>query len=481
MRRLVIKTVLAGMAAVGCGALLMPASAAAVRLAPASAWSHAKALPGLRALNAGGFVTVTGVSCTSAGNCAVGGSYTDGSHSTQAYVASERNGRWGKAKEVPGSATLNADGDAQVTSVSCRGSAGNCAAGGFYTDGSHHKQAFVISERNGRWGKAIEVPGSGTLNADGYATTAAVSCGSAGNCTAGGNYRDGSYENQAFLVRQRNGRWGNAVEVPGSATLNADGGAQVISVSCPSAGNCAAGGLYLDGSAHLQAFVVSERNGHWANAIEVPGSAALNSGNDAEVDSVSCTSAGNCAAGGYYTDSSADIEAFVVGERNGHWANAIEVPGSAALNSGDAAEIFSVSCSSAGNCAAGGFYTDSSTDIEAFVVGEHNGHWANAIEVPGSAALNSGNDAEVFSVSCPSAGNCVAGGFYTDSSATFQALVASERNGHWGNAIEVPGSGALNSGGAEVKSVSCTSVGKCGAAGIYTHIGNTQGLVVSRA
>jgi hypothetical protein len=32
----------------------------------------------------------------------------------------------------------------------------------------------------------------------------------------------------------------------------------VNSLSCPSAGNCSAGGTYLDGSGHQQAFVVSE-------------------------------------------------------------------------------------------------------------------------------------------------------------------------------------------------------------------------------
>jgi Bacterial Ig-like domain (group 3) len=52
------------------------------------------------------------------------------------------------------------------------------------------------------------------------------------------------------------GSWGKAQEVPGSAALNAGGAARVSSVSCASAGYCAAGGYYTDSSAHLQAFVV---------------------------------------------------------------------------------------------------------------------------------------------------------------------------------------------------------------------------------
>jgi len=39
------------------------------------------------------------------------------------------------------------------------------------------------------------------------------------------------------------------------------------------------------------------------------------------------------------------------------------------------------------------------------------GSWGKAVEVPGLAALNTGGDAAVTSVSCPSAGDCAAGGY----------------------------------------------------------------------
>ncbi len=55
-----------------------------------------------------------------------------------------------------------------------------------------------------------------------------------------------------------NGTWGNAVELPGIATLNAGGNAEVLSLSCPPAGNCSAGGYYEDGSGNRQAFIVNE-------------------------------------------------------------------------------------------------------------------------------------------------------------------------------------------------------------------------------
>ena len=176
----------------------------------------------------------------------------------------------------------------------------------------------------GTWGKAREVPSTATLNAGGNAIVTSVSCGAAGNCSAGGQYTDSS-GSQAFVVSQVNGTWGKAKEVPGTAALNQGREAVVTSVSCASAGNCSAGGYYHDSSGRSQAFVVSQVNGTWGKAEEVPGTAALNTGNDA-INSVSCSSAGNCSAGGYYTDSSGNRQAFVVSQVNGTWRKAKEVP-----------------------------------------------------------------------------------------------------------------------------------------------------------
>ena len=160
------------------------------------------------------------------------------------------------------------------------------------------------------------------------------------------------------------GSWGRAIAMPGLGPLNKGGNADVSSVSCASPGNCSAGGYYTDGGGHQQGFVVSEQNGRWGKAIEVPGLGALNKGRNAQVLSVSCASPGNCAAGGYYGNRSRfqcrHGRGFVVSERNGGWGKAIEVPGLAALNKYGQAVAWSVSCASAGSCAAGGSYEDSS-------------------------------------------------------------------------------------------------------------------------
>lgn len=477
-------------AAVGAftAALCFAASAAVAAAAPVTArvpasggpWGTARTVPGLAQLNKGGNANFNAVDCTSKGNCAAGGYYQDGSDHVQAFVISERNGTWGKALEVPGSATLNAGGAAQVYSVSC-GSAGNCAAGGF-TSAKAGAEAFIVTERTGTWGKGFVVPGSAGLNAGGNAALRSLSCPAAGECAGGGYYVDGSGHVQAFLVRQQHGAWGHAVKVPGSAALNAGGNAEVQSVSCASAGNCVAGGDYLDAARHDQAFLVTEKNGTWGKAFEVPGSGALNKGGIAGVDSVSCPSAGNCAVGGDYADSSHGLQEFVVSQRKGSWGKAIEVPGSGALNAGGGAELHSISCWSAGNCSAGGAYHDGSGNRQVYVAIERNGSWGKAIEVPGTGALNAGGNADLFSLSCSAGGNCAAGGFYSDGSDAFQAFVVTRSGGTWLKAVEVPGSGALNvRGDAQVSAVSCAGTGSCVAAGNYqAATSGLQGFLASK-
>ena len=160
----------------------------------------------------------------------------------------------------------------------------------------------------------------------------AVSCASRGNCSAGGDigstYRGPA---QALVVSEVNGAWQPAIVVPGTVALNRLRIASVVTVSCASPGNCSAGGSYFTRPDTFYAFIVNEVKGVWRTAIEVPGTGALNvAGGDATVASVSCASAGNCSAGGDYQNPSGDNQAYVVSEVNGVWGNAIEVPGVAA-------------------------------------------------------------------------------------------------------------------------------------------------------
>ncbi len=255
--------------------------------------------------------------------------------------------------------------------MSC-GSAGNCAVAGDYTDAGGHRQGFVASEKNGTWTQAIEVPGLGALNQGvGIARADTVSCAPAGNCTAGGYYTDSSSAGQGFVVTETNGAWGTAAGVPGLEALN-DGTDQpealVSSVSCTSPGNCLAGGAY--GGPYSWAFTATEKNGVWGKAASVPGLSAIVTGRWAEAGLVSCVSPGNCAVAGDYENvvpGNIFAYGYVASQRNGQWDNAINMPGKRTLTKRGISDVLSVSCASAGHNTAGGSYQDNHGHLQGFV------------------------------------------------------------------------------------------------------------------
>jgi hypothetical protein len=183
-------------------------------------------------------------------------------------------------------------------------------------------------------------------------------------------------------------------------------------VSCASAGNCAVTGYYTEGAGG-QGFVVNQTSGTWGSAIAIPALSGLNTAGDADSNSVSCASAGNCAVTGYYK-AGAGVQGFVVNQTGGTWGSAISIPALSGLNTAGNAGGSSVSCASAGNCAVTGSYADCAGCRQGFVVNQTNGTWGNAIAIPALIGLNTGGSALGTSVSCASAGNCAVTGFYNN-------------------------------------------------------------------
>jgi hypothetical protein len=433
----------AGMAPPGSSALASIRSPGAV-----SPWGTARVIPGLPALSGGRGANVETVSCSSAGNCAVGGSYVDRNHLVQAFVASEQAGVWRPARQVPGTGAVNT-GEAEVTSVSCPAT-GDCGAGGDYLAAIGDSQAYVVNEVNGSWHGQITVLGTVPTGSGPGSGVTSISCPAAGYCAAGGFLEDNDGNQLPFVVDERHGTWGAALPV-------ALGG-EVTAVSCASPGNCTAGGDYTASLPVTQVFVMSEKNGVWGQPRELPGIAALGSAT-ANLAALSCTRTGSyCSAGGTYDDHLTRAQAFVASEKNGVWSNARQV--AAGLNTGGNASVNAVSCASPGSCAAGGSYFTHSNRFGAFVIVEKNGIWQTAREVA-AGAFSQGRNPAVNSVACPAAGDCIAGGVYNTSDFTTGAFVVIERNGTW-QPTQVTATAADAAG---ISSISCPSVRSCTATG----------------
>src|SRR5580692_4418561 len=445
---------------------------------PASpAWGHAEQAPGIASLDNGGGGALEAVACPAQGACTAGGFYSDGvSKKQQGFVIGESSGLWGAAQDVPLVPQLNTGGSADVLTVACL-AAGECGTGGFYRDATG-LEAFIGSEVSSTWDGSIELPGSG-----GYAQIDAEACPAFARCVVGGYIGDTSGNRQPFVDEQSAGTWPTAAPVPGN--LNKGSFGEVTSLSCTSLGTCVAGGFYTDAKSGRQAFVVTQAHGDWGPMLQLADT--LNKGENAEVNQVSCGVSPNlvsvitCAAVGFYAPSANHGQAFTATMANGKWGPAVQVPGSATLNKGGFAQLNSVSCPTAGNCSAGGSYAASGASTQPMVVTEKNGTWSTAMAMPGSATLNTGKNMSVTEVSCVSPGTCSAAGRFHTSNHSQGVWVASQKGGTWGTAGTIPGLSGLATGGqAEVNGLSCATSDSCGLVGDYTTMtGSQQPFVVS--
>jgi hypothetical protein len=195
--------------------------------------------------------------------------------------------------------------------------------------------------------------------------------------------------------------------------------------------------------------VVPQGKGTWGTAevlaLPIPATDVSGGG----VNSVSCAAVGYCTAAGTYEDMTGNWRAFVATETAGKWG-----PGERVALGPDAPagmttrqELISVSCASAGNCVAGGYGYRGTTQLP-YLVSQSGGAWGTPFAV-------SGESGQVMSVSCAGADDCAAVGGYS----TPGGFAISEENGRW--------SGPRTFSGISLNSVSCAGVGTlaCGAGG----------------
>ena len=216
--------------------------------------------------------------------------------------------------------------------------------------------------------------------------------------------------------------WPGASELALPANANTTAGSQnavLNSVVCPSVGHCVGVGDYKDTTGSTQALLATQSaGGAWqASELTLPANANTTAGaQNADLDSVACPSAGNCVAIGLYTDTTGSDPAMVATQSaGGAWqASELTLPANANTTAGhQGADLNSVVCTSAGNCVAVGDYTDTTGSTQAMVATQSaGGAWqASELTLPANANTTAGGQGAVLgSVVCASAGNCVAAG-----------------------------------------------------------------------
>jgi hypothetical protein len=455
--------VIAATAAAICGTSL-PASAVTAH-GSGPTWAKAQPVhtPPISAQGQGG---IQAMACASKGYCAAVGFYQGPGFSTHSYVVIEKKGTWGKIRLInTGPLGKTGAGSDVIGWISCP-SAGDCAAGGEYQNSNNAIVPFVVNEKNGTWGKANKISGVSALNGNLDAQITSMSCASAGNCVVGGNYQNSteSQNNQPFVVAEKNGAWGKAQDVPGTASLTISQG-DVTSLSCTPAGTCLGVGYYQVTSA--TGFVITEHNGTWGTEHAIPG---LSPFANAGIGLVSCAPAGTCTvAGDGVSPSNNDL--FSISEKKGNWGSVRLIPGTAVAGQGF--DTVALSCPAAGDCSLGGSHSGGSGPTVPFVATEHSGTWSAATNVPGLGVLDQGHAAEIAAVSCGVSGNCVAGGWanvhVTAKLVRTEAFVVSQSGGTWGHALIVPDIVKFDGkGNSEVVAMACpSSANHCVAGGYY--------------
>jgi hypothetical protein len=425
-----------------------------------------------------GGAEVRSVSCASAGNCSAVGSYADDSGHDQGLLLTETAGTWAAGVKATLPAGAAANSLVQLRSVSCA-SAGSCSAVGNYVDSSGQSQGVLLTQSGGTWAAGVKATLPAGAGTDPNLALESVSCASAGNCTAVGHYFTTGAPNQGLLLTQSGGTWATGVNPTLPAGAAANPNVILRAVSCPSAGDCGAVGDYFDADGK-QGLLLTQSAGAWAQGAKVTPPADSNANPFVTLTSVSCASAGDCSTVGTYRDSSNHSQGVLLTQSAGTWATGVEAITPADVGPSPQVTLDSVSCAAAGNCSAVGSYAtagvDASSIHQGLLLTESGGTWSTGVRAALPAGAAAKPDIILDSVSCASAGDCSAVGGYQGSSAR-QGLLLTESSGTWATGIDAP----LPAGGdtALVRSVSCVSPGRCGAVGTYVDgAGHQQGLLL---
>ena len=393
---------------------------------PAGNWSKA-------------WTPATGAGAVGSVACAPGGYCVVVAGSQDVLIA--RDGVWGQPQPLDLSALGNIT-SASLDVAACP-SAGNCLVAGHYlpTGPSGEAEPFAVTEHHGRWGqlRLLPVLGSADPNAFPVTAPAAVACSAAGNCVVAvwQTTDDGGFDG-GYVIAERNGAWGKPVNAlvhalacarrycigtfefahrsvmidrGGTLTRRAipglRAGAYPVQASCLPGGSCTVAGYTLNGQPD---FSVTARNGTWAKVRTIPGTRSTSVGY--VTTALSCPAPGTCTIGGF-ANGKGGAYPFTAAQHNGTWTRPRRIPGMAALHAAGSATLSALSCTAAGQCAAGGTLSTSIISDHAYLATQTGGRWATAFLVPGITDLEQpGGNAFLNVVTCWAAAHCIAGGYY---------------------------------------------------------------------
>ncbi|MEY2555611.1 MAG: hypothetical protein QOF93_755, partial [Verrucomicrobiota bacterium] len=270
---------------------------------------------------------LSGISCTSASNCWAAGIYQNTSGFNQALIE-----HWDGTSWSVTNLNVSAPQSNYLQGMTCT-SPSECSAVGYFYNGYGYQQTLAA-----RWdGSAWRIFDSGNISPMQDSMLKSVAC-TSGDCWAVGQYI--SSQTQTLIKRSSNlGIW-TVVTSP-----NAGGASGLDGVACPSSTECWAVGYYVN-SGFLKALVEHWDGNSWSVFSSPDPSINANAFNG-----VACASTSECWAVGYYVAGNGAARSLIEYWDGNSWSLVNSPNASAADN-----YLEGVTCSSASNCWAVGYY-----------------------------------------------------------------------------------------------------------------------------
>jgi hypothetical protein len=439
------------------------------------------------------YTKLYGVSCTAVDSCAAAGYYLDSTGEGHP-LAEQWNGTAWSIEATPAPAGSVNSG---LFAISCP-AANACTAVGATKD-SAGTETPVAEQWNGTaWQvQAVPVPAGST-----FSEFLAVSCSSALACTAGGTSSNSSFQTSALAERWNGTGW----QIQPTPSITGSSGAEFDGVSCAASQSCIAAGTSFT-QAGDEVMLAEAWNGTtWSVQAAKPpraadsdllavscsapdacfavGSYGLINGTGgvladywdgsswqlhfppkpagspaAEYDAVSCTAAATaCTAAGAALTASSRTLGLAAAWQGTDWQTqpTPEPTGAAARTSLDG-----VSCVSASDCIAAGFFV-SNNDMGVPLAERWDGASWQIQPTPNPATLSSG---QFYAVSCASASACTGVGYYLNSSGQTVTLAERWNGTDW--QIQPTPNPAAAVDGSYLNAVSCATPDACAAVGYY--------------
>ncbi|HET7015116.1 MAG TPA: hypothetical protein VFI65_14460 [Streptosporangiaceae bacterium] len=403
----------------------LAATAPAGATAPAPASATAKVGPD--ALLAGS-AELSSVFCTSSTSCLAVGLRASQFNTLLNQIVSWNGKKWtAVSAPSPGGTKKNAFN--QLFAVRCT-SAENCWAVGRYS-GATSQLTQALHWTGTTWAM-VPTPSPGGTNALDFSELSDVSCTSASDCWAVGDYgnRASSGITRDLVLHWTGKKWFKVkVPDPGGTAQPGDV-SSLAAVRCASPKDCwAAGTASTGGGPGAQFNMMLRWNGTKWSMFGVPSPTGLMTGAFNELNGLSCTSTKSCMAVGDYGGGSVSGSVFLnqTVRWNGKKWSLVKTPNPDGTAAGDSNVLNGVTCSATNNCwAVGNLGSTISGGAETGEILHWKGTKWSLTKSPNPGGTDGGDRTILNSVRCVTQKDCWAVGLSSTGSAPLRNLTL-----HW--------------------------------------------------